>query len=157
MFTKFRVWDILEKKMKQVYGISCDKNGNIIGVKEDYAEEGEIYVHYDIKNYKFMQSIGLKDVNNNDVYVGDIIDIYLTVNTMDAETGEEITSEINYKNLAVVNEKYLTDGNNEPYTFSVKLDGEYIPLGWLGGKYHQNSVVIKGNVYEDKHLLEEVN
>lgn len=59
---KFRAWDKASKKM--IY-------------KGFFIEDGEVcaYEPYDPSNLIVMQSTGLKDDENNDIYHGDIVDV----------------------------------------------------------------------------------
>lgn len=69
MIPRFRAWDKEYKEMVQVDALVFDeqiikatyKNGNV--VKED------------LKNYVLMQSTGLRDIDGNEIFEGDIVKV----------------------------------------------------------------------------------
>lgn len=126
---RFRAWDVEFKEMVRVDALILDeqvikatyKNGNV--VKED------------AKNYKLMQSTGLKDKNGKEIFEGDIIAIEV----------EEIETPINAKVFC----------NNEigVLMFHVFEDNEDVPMVEL---LEDNSVAfaVAGNIWEHPELAE---
>ena len=127
MLPKYRAWDKIQKKMVQVYGMSFDKNGILKGIKDEYTEEGEIHLIYDVNNYELMQATGLKDDDGQDLYEGDIF-------------------VSRFSNLVYV--VYL---DKEKASFWIKSEAGDHPLFALT-PFHPRII---GNIYENKDLLEE--
>lgn len=127
MLAKYRAWNKIQKKMVQVYGMSFDKNGILKGIKDEYTEEGEIHLIYDVHNYELMQATGLKDDDGQDLYEGDIF-------------------VSRFSNIVYV--VYL---DKERASFWIKSETGDHPLFTLT-PFHPRII---GNIYENKDLLEE--
>lgn len=125
---KFRAWDKVKKVMMVPRDMQTDSDGNIFYV-EAMGPDGE-YDEGDLDVFKFEQFTGLKDVNGNDIYVGDILKtkaglIQIVDQGILAIDREDIISGFYANNLS----------DDKPHTFS--YDDEII-----------------GNVHENPELLE---
>lgn len=137
MIPKFRAWDKVNKKLKQVYSIDFDENGEIQSIKDEYTKPNEMYAMFEIEYFELMQSTGLKDINGTEIYEGDIID-----------------------------KGYLSKVHDEigvvKFDKGVDSDGFHaeVWLGWITDKNSSLLDVYKkckvlGNIYENPELLED--
>lgn len=128
---KFRVWELIEKRMLQWGDIM---NLPAWEIFPGTPEQRAFYV---------MQCTGLKDMNGKEIYEGDIIDIHQTVNGCNLFV--IVWSDIGFSAC------YLIDGEiSREYEYGIEeLLDVYI------GKY-KKSVEVVGNIYENDELLEVV-
>lgn len=128
---KFRVWDLIEKRMLQWGDIM---NLPAWEIFPGTPEQRAFYV---------MQCTGLKDKNGKEIYDGDIIDIHQTVNGCNLFV--IVWSDVGFGAL------YLIDGEiSREYEYDIK---ELLDVNI--GKY-EKSVEVVGNIYENHELLEVV-
>lgn len=129
MIPRYRAWDKKFKEMVQVDALVFEeqiikvtyKNGNV--AKED------------LKNYVLMQSTGLRDKNDREIFEGDII----AIEVEDLE--------------APVNAKVFCNNDIGVLMFHVFEDNEDVPMVEL---LEDNSVAfaVIGNIWEDGELLD---
>ena len=129
MLPKFRAWDKVFKEMVQVNALVLDeqvvkvtyKNGNV--AKED------------MKEYELMQSTGLKDKNNQEIFEGDILRV------SDEHSWLEVVSYNQEKAM------FVTEEINRKYK---------VPESPLNDLFNTNifKFEIIGNIYESKELLD---
>ena len=69
---KFRFWDKELHKMGKEYELQCGDGGSWGNFNKDYIDE--YYSERETSNSILMQFTGLKDINGNEVYEGDILE-----------------------------------------------------------------------------------
>ena len=128
---KFRVWDLIEKRMLQWGDIM---NLPAWEIFPGTPEQRAFYV---------MQCTGLKDKNGKEIYDGYIIDIHQTVNGCNLFV-------ITWGDVGI-SARYLIDSEMlREYEYDIK---ELLEVNI--GKY-EKSVEVVGNIYENDELLEVV-
>lgn len=124
---KFRAWD---KVMKRWHYNPMSFS----------FRETEIYTHLDFNQYT-----GLKDMNDKEIYEGDIVNLKITYwnncNKEYVEYEREFTGEITDFRWLGWSVRYKEKDNN----------GDY-PLMWLLGQDY--TIEVKGNIYDNPELLD---
>lgn len=151
---KFRAWHKQEKKIYDVSVINFNKGAFLQGLKPvDQILNGKYIVRSledgrfcDFKDIELMQYTGLKDKNSKEIYEGYILNVHkftqeLAVNLGVYEGEKEFNASVTL----------------EPYGgVTLKHSKEY--AGYLledNYGFHEESVEIIGNIYENPELLEE--
>ena len=134
---KFRVWDKVKKVMMVPRDMQTDSDGNIFYV-EAMGPDGE-YDEGDLDVFKFEQFTGLKDVNGNEIYIGDIVKVWSDMS--------ELTM------VPSINEIVSEDLFGRPGMF-LKPAGPHLIEPCLHDSWSNQFEVI-GNVHENPELLEE--
>lgn len=125
----YKYWDIVGKEMFVPEELKLNKNGEIIEVVSNR-------INFSIDNFKIIQPTGLQDINNNEIYNGDIIKIKIV--------GEHfVYVEVIFKDgsYGIIDTMIGYDNNNGFHTLFIVLQN--------------HKVEIAGNIYETPHLLEE--
>ena len=129
MIPKFRAWDKLEKKMKRVYSIKFNEQGEAIAIQDEFSDNYEICVTYDVKYYELLQSTGLFDKNGKEIFEGHIVKDTNGYVGYIAFLKQEMGYVVVYK------------------TYDKRLGHRY--------RLDDGHLEILGNIYQDKHLLGE--
>lgn len=132
---KFRAWD----KVKQIWCNYKIDDGTVYFMDND---TGCWYRNYPGKyeNFDLMQYTGIKDINNVEIFEGDIVEVY--------------KERINFKDTTIV--KF--DENRASFVL-VSQDNDNGYLSYDISYYNYNEVYYRvlGNIYENKELLEQEN
>lgn len=135
---KFRAWDKKTKKMRTVESIGFGELSyynegypvvNMIG--RDCINDKDIIIHRDSYQYELMQYTGLKDRNGKEIYEGDILLYNNYIKTVISYKNGAFVRSYENSNIYILYDSFITDGRLDDYE-------------------------VIGNIYEDKHLLEEV-
>ena len=131
---KFRAFDLDEKKMKTVNSI--DFTNELITV---YDKESLEHV-LSFSDVDLMQYTGLKDINNVEIFEGDIV---------------EVSKErINFKDTTIVK---FDKGSASFVLVSQDNDNGYLSYDISYYNYNEVYYRVLGNIYENKELLEQEN
>lgn len=131
---KFRAWDALNGKMVFVSSVSFKKTGEMWFASPDYTTSGNVEI---VVDGKLMQFTGLKDMNGEDIYEGDIV-----IEQDHEKKFMEYRSVVEFKNGCFI----LMCKNCPP-----DWNPEYWPV------FHDDfgtECKIIGNIYENPSLLE---
>lgn len=135
MIPKFRAWDKVNKKLKQVYSIDFDENGEIQSIKDEYTKPNEMYAMFEIEYFELMQSTGLKDKNGIEIYEGDIVELKYP-----------------YDKRIKTKGSIVWDNHKACFGISMKETTEQYELYRVTA---ENYLSVIGNVFENKNLLNE--
>lgn len=134
---KFRAWDKKTKKMRTVESIGFGELSyynegypvvNMMG--RDCINDKDIIIHRDSYQYELMQYAGLKDKNGKEIYEGDILLYNNYIKTVISYKNGAFVRSYENSNIYLLYDSFITDGRLDDYE-------------------------VIGNIYEDKHLLEE--
>lgn len=131
MIPKYRAWDSAKKEMfKDTFSIT--ESGQVVVVEQEDVMCPPDYVFVD--NLVIMQSTGLKDKNDKEIFEGDILA---------CKTDDE-----------VINLNVFWDEEHALFMFESKKYNEQEPLAELVENNTYPFEII-GNVYENPELLED--
>ena len=145
MIPKFRAWLKEERKMYPVYTINFTPEGELESVVPINTEEHKTNKHYwpdpeKPDNIILMQSTGLKDINDKEIYEGDVIKVSNGLCDIDEE-----------------NPFVVVKWDEEAGGYTMKdFTGEFdaLNIGWqIADKLVRVEVV--GNIYENPELVKE--
>lgn len=129
---KFRAWDVKAKKMRYNFRLSIwdDMSGHLT------TNDGDIDFDNDGEFVQLMQYTGLKDKNGVEIYEGDILKYFF----LDNKKGIFITK---------------VEWDTEASGFFAKGEDKNFGLDFCNADSVKAEVI--GNIWEDKHLLENEN
>lgn len=130
MIPKFRAWDKEFKEMVHVNALVFDEQV----IKATY-QNGNI-VKEDVKNYELMQSTGLKDKNDKEIFEGDIV------------TDGDVTSDIKYHQTLGF---YMIGKYGFSVPFGQGVDVEFFEEF---ADHVSKTFEVVGNIYKNPELLE---
>jgi len=129
MIPKFRLWNRISSQLHLVDGLYFDDK------EAEYVDDDNVLRFIGFKNIVLMQSTGLKDKNDKEIFEGDILAF---------ETDDE-----------VINVNVFWDEEHALFMFESKKYNEQEPLAELVENNTYPFEII-GNIYENPELLEDI-
>lgn len=143
MIPKFRAWDTVDKKIKEVVTINFDtiRNWDVALSTKQGLPFFKMF-----EEVELMQSTGLFDKNGVEIFEGDILELVLY--------GERIVADVKHGEY-----EFSADGEYEceRYGWYInKTTCSYVKNTGLCLNYFKNNCIVIGNIYGNPELLEEV-
>lgn len=130
MSPKYRMWNRITSKLHHVTGLYFDSK------EVQYTDEFGILRFIKFENTILMQSTGLKDKNDKEIFEGDIL--------TDGHTTGDIR---NHPTLGF----YMVDESSKEGYLSDTVGIEYFEEA---KEFMKNNIEVIGNIYENPELLE---
>jgi len=125
MIPKFRAWDTTKKEMfKDTFAIT--ESGQVVVVEQEDVMSPPDYVFVD--HLVIMQSTGLFDKNNKEIFEGDIV--------------------------LVLDSPYTVFYDNEKGSYRLKPHDDRWNVDYMSNFSHGGNFEVVGNIYENKELLD---
>lgn len=125
MIPRFRVWDTTKKEMfKDTFAIT--ESGQVVVVEQEDVMSPPDYVFVD--HLVIMQSTGLFDKNNKEIFEGDIV--------------------------LVLDSPYTVFYDNEKGSYRLKPHDDRWNVDYMSNFSHGGNFEVVGNIYENKELLD---
>lgn len=125
MIPKFRAWDSAKKEMfKDTFAIT--ESGQVVVVEQEDVMSPPDYVFVD--HLVIMQSTGLFDKNNKEIFEGDIV--------------------------LVLDSPYTVFYDNEKGSYRLKPHDDRWNVDYMSNFSHGGNFEVVGNIYENKELLD---
>lgn len=125
MIPKFRAWDTTNKEMfKDTFAIT--ESGQVVVVEQESVVSPPDYVFVD--HLVIMQSTGLFDKNNKEIFEGDVV--------------------------LVLDSPYTVFYDNERGSYRLKPHDDRWNVDYMSNFSHGGNFEVIGNIYENKELLE---
>ena len=124
MIPKFRAWDSAKKEMfKDTFAIT--ESGQVVVVEQEFVTSPPDYVFVD--HLVIMQSTGLFDKNNTEIFEGDIV--------------------------RVLDSTYTVFYDNERGSYRLKPHDDRWNVDYISNFSHGGNFEVVGNIYENKEYL----
>lgn len=124
MIPKFRAWDGAKKEMfKDTFAIT--ESGQVVVVEQEFVTSPPDYVFVD--HLVIMQSTGIFDKNNTEIFEGDIV--------------------------LVLDSPYTVFYDNEKGSYRLKPHDDRWNVDYMSNFSHGGNFEVVGNIYENKEQL----
>ncbi|HFI0448581.1 TPA: YopX family protein [Streptococcus suis] len=154
MISKFRAW--YKKNTLPMLGVSLISfDQNFIDAYIDKELKAETEMSFDLDDVILMQSTGLFDVNGQEIFEGDVVELHHFTEYYDITggfyEGEEISVGVIRYGYTDIEIKGI--GKVYPPRWLLKTGYEELSFSHLSG-VHEESFEIIGNIYENPELVE---